>query len=261
MKIFLLMMWGYWPMFGGWLSFSSQLVQDGLKSILASPSMYFLHASLGVAALVAATAHKFLSPSADHLVETTGDIAWYLAIIGIIYAIVFMSGWLVDRFKLLRQIKLKLSIICSHQVSAWIHRLNLLLILLIWLHVHLIDDFSEMTSFITTFDAYTYIIIGYYLLAKFITLFKTNGTVIANKQLAPNTQQLVIKLDKNDPAYQAGDFYFVSFRGSKSIGREKHPFPLRPPLKITLMKLPLRSKNLGILQKRSHQYKLEQEYI
>ena len=75
--------------------------------------MYFLHASLGVAALVAATAHKFLSPSADHLVETTGDIAWYLAIIGIIYAIVFMSGWLVDRFKLLRQIKLKLSIICS----------------------------------------------------------------------------------------------------------------------------------------------------
>lgn len=118
-----------------------------------------------------------------------------------------------------------------------------------------------MTSFITTFDAYTYIIIGYYLLAKFITLFKTNGTVIANKQLAPNTQQLVIKLDKNDPAYQAGDFYFVSFRGSKSIGREKHPFPLRPPLKITLMKLPLRSKNLGILQKKSHQYKLEQEYI
>lgn len=195
-----------------------------LEKYIGIPSMYFLHASLGVAALIAATAHKFLSPSADHLVETTGDIAWYLAIIGIIYAIVFMSGWLVDRFKLLRQIKLKLSIICSHQVSVWIHRLNLLLILLIWLHVHLIDDFSEMTSFITTFDAYTYIIIGYYLLAKFITLFKTNGTVIANKQLAPNTQQLVIKLDKNDPAYQAGDFYFVSFRGSKSIGREKHPF-------------------------------------
>ena len=67
-------------MFGGWLSFSSQLVQDGLKSILASPSMYFSHASLGVAALVAATAHKFLSPSADHLVETTGDIAWYLVL-------------------------------------------------------------------------------------------------------------------------------------------------------------------------------------
>ena len=171
-----------------------------------------------------------------------------------------MSGWLVDRFKLLRQIKLKLSIICSHQVSAWIHRLNLLLILLIWLHVHLIDDFSEMTSFITTFDAYTYIIIGYYLLAKFITLFKTNGTVIANKQLAPNTQQLVIKLDKNDPAYQAGDFYFVSFRGNQ-LGGKSILFPLRPPLKITLMKLPLRSKNLGILQKRSHQYKLEQEYI
>lgn len=37
----LLMMWGYWPMFGGWLSFSSQLVQDGLKSILASLQCIF----------------------------------------------------------------------------------------------------------------------------------------------------------------------------------------------------------------------------
>ena len=72
-----------------------------LEKYIGIPSMYFLHASLGVAALIAATAHKFLSPGADHLVETTGDIAWYLAIVGIIYAIVFMSGWLVDRFKLL----------------------------------------------------------------------------------------------------------------------------------------------------------------
>lgn len=63
-----------------------------------------MHVSLGVAALIAATAHKFLSPGADHLVETTGDIAWYLTIVGIIYAIVFMSGWLVDRFKLLRHV-------------------------------------------------------------------------------------------------------------------------------------------------------------
>src|SRR5699024_344679 len=72
-----------------------------LEKYIGIPSMYFLHASLGVAALIAANAHKFLSPGADHLVETTGDIAWYLAIVGIIYAIVFMSGWLVDRFKLL----------------------------------------------------------------------------------------------------------------------------------------------------------------
>ncbi|MRH72011.1 oxidoreductase [Lactobacillus reuteri] len=195
-----------------------------LEKYIGIPSMYFVHASLGIAAIIAATAHKFLSFSFDQPVKTTGNIAWYLAIIGIIYAIVFMSGWLVDRFNVIRQIKLKLSKIFTHQVSIWIHRLNLLLILLIWLHVHLIVRFSRMTIFMTTFDAYTYIIIGYYLLSKFITLFKTNGTVVVNKQIAPHTQQIVIKLDENDPSYQAGDFYFVSFRNSKSIGREKHPF-------------------------------------
>src|SRR5699024_9683264 len=40
-----------------------------LEKYIGIPSMYFLHASLGVAALIAANAHKFLSPGADHLVE------------------------------------------------------------------------------------------------------------------------------------------------------------------------------------------------
>ena len=195
-----------------------------LEHFIGIPSMYFIHGSLGVLALMAATAHKFLSFSFDQSVKQTGNTAWYIAIAGIIYAILFMSGWLVDRYLLFRKAKIALSKIFNHQVSVWLHRANLLLIVLIWLHVHLIVRFSSMNTFMVTFDVYTYVVVGYYLLSKFLGMFKSNGTVIQNQELGPHTQQLIIKLDKNSPSYHAGDFYFLSFRGSKNISREKHPF-------------------------------------
>lgn len=46
-----------------------------LEKYIGIPSMYFVHASLGIAAIIAATAHKFLSFSFDQPVKTTGNIA------------------------------------------------------------------------------------------------------------------------------------------------------------------------------------------
>lgn len=62
-----------------------------LEKYIGLPSMYFLHALVGVFALIAATYHKFNSFSLDQNVKLTGNIAWYLAIFGIIYAIFFMA--------------------------------------------------------------------------------------------------------------------------------------------------------------------------
>lgn len=126
------------------------------------PAMYFVHGMLGVLALGLASFHALNAFSMDPLIKNVGTVAWYLAIFGVLYASFFLSGWLVDRFPIAAKVKQRLQFIFKHQLSLWIHRLNFVVIGLIWLHVHLIGRINRITDFIILFDIYTAVGLGLY---------------------------------------------------------------------------------------------------
>lgn len=142
-----------------------------------------------------------------------------------ILAIFFLSGWLSDRLHWAKQLKSRTSKIVNHQVSVWIHRLNFVVIALIWLHVNVIPRIANVPYFTIVFDIYTVIFIAIYFYKKFITDadMKNSGEVIVNESLTTNIQKLSLKLNKYAKVYKAGDFYFLSFR-QKGKSTEFHPF-------------------------------------
>ncbi|WPC19145.1 FAD-binding oxidoreductase [Pediococcus inopinatus] len=204
------------------------------------PAMYFVHGLLGVLALGLATYHVLNAFSMDQLIKNTGHFAWYLAIFGVLYASFFLSGWLVDRFPIAASLKRKLQFIFKHQLSLWIHRLNFVVIGLIWLHVHLIGRVSQITDFIILFDVYTIVNLGLYAWKKFVasSAERLNGQLIDNTELNQHVRQVKIKLGRKAPKYQAGDFYFLSFQHVTGLTNESHPFsvttaPISSPNIIT----------------------------
>lgn len=196
-----------------------------ITSKIGVPSTYMMHGMLAVFALVAATIHKFTSSSYHAIIRNTGNIAWYLAIFLLVYAIFFLSGWLSDRSNAIRNLKAKLEKAFNHQFSVWIHRLNFVVIGLIWLHVNVIPRIANISYFLIVFDIYTLVFITAYAYQKFISDadMRNSGTVKENIPLTPNIQKFTIDLNKTAKPYHAGDFYFVSFRG-KGISSEAHPF-------------------------------------
>ena len=127
-----------------------------------------------------------------------------------ILAIFFLSGWLSDRLHWAKQLKSRTSKIVNHQVSVWIHRLNFVVIALIWLHVNVIPRIANVPYFTIVFDIYTVIFIAIYFYKKFITDadMKNSGEVIVNESLTTNIQKLSLKLNKYAKVYKLEIFTF-----------------------------------------------------
>lgn len=196
-----------------------------LLNKIGMPNNYLIHGVIGVMAIVAATLHKFNLSSFHAIIRNTGNIAWYLELVLIIYAIVFMSGWLTERIPAVLRFKNWVSKILTHQVSLWLHRLNLVVIALIWLHVQVIPRISNVPYFTLVFNSYTAVFLLLYSYKKFVSDAdpKQVGTIKSNIALTSNIQKLTIELNPKAPKYRAGDFYFLSFK-DKNISSEKHPF-------------------------------------
>lgn len=196
--------------------------QRWLTQRIGMPALYGIHGGLGMMALVAATIHRFTSFSMFPTIKVTGNIAWYLEIVLLAYAVFFLSGWLVDRFRNARRLKAWLEHhLLNHQVTMWIHRLNFVVIGLIWTHVNLIPRLRNVPGLIVTFDAYTIVALLVYCWWKLRS--RPQGTVISNQALGKTTRELNIALHDSSN-YRAGDFYFLSFQGVKGVSSEPHPF-------------------------------------
>lgn len=194
-----------------------------LINLIGMPDNYMIHGIIAVMAIFAATVHKFSSITFHPIIKNTGNIAWYLEIVLMVYAIVFMSGWLTEKIPTVLKFKEKMSKVFTHQVSLWLHRLNFVVITLIWLHVQVIPRLSNVPQFNLVFNVYTAVFLLLYLYKKFVADANENqrGKVVENIALTDNIQKLTIKLNSKAPKYKAGDFYFLSF---KTISSEKHPF-------------------------------------
>lgn len=195
-----------------------------LVNSLGLSTVYFTHGLLGVLAIGVATGHKFLSFSMFTTVKQTGNVAWIVEITLVVYAILFLSGWLTDRSASLSRIKRFLEAhFLDHEVSIWVHRLNWLVVALVYLHVTMIGRVS-VPGFRLVFNLYTIIAVVIYLLWQDRRLQGiVTGTLVRNVRLNAYVQELTVRLDKQKQQYHAGNFYFISFQ-ARGILRESHPF-------------------------------------
>ncbi|WP_426226439.1 FAD-binding oxidoreductase [Pseudarthrobacter sp. DSP2-3-2b1] len=196
-----------------------------LDRLVGLRSIYGLHGMLGVLALAAAYVHGENSYAPERWARWLGDWSFYAALTVLCYSVFFMSGWLVDRSMLLVKVKRLLERVFRHQLSVWIHRLNLVIVGMIWLHAHLLDRVSEHFVFMVLFDLYTVVVLGIYAWKKWIgpDTFKA-GTVVANHARGGSTRKVSVALDQEETSLRPGDFFFLSFEGSSAVSRERHPF-------------------------------------
>lgn len=197
-----------------------------LEKAIGLPSLYFLHGLLGVAALAAAGLHVLWSTTYHRSIRGTGMWAWYIELFSVVYAVLFLSGWLVDRLGWVRKLKNTLGRVLTHEATMWIHRLNLVAVALIAIHVSIIPRVSRLTGFMVVFYLYTAAALGTYLWGKFVAPAspRRQATVIANTPLNGTTRELTFALGPDAALPAPGDFYFVSFQGIPGFSQAAHPF-------------------------------------
>jgi predicted ferric reductase len=197
-----------------------------LDRFVGLPAVYRLHGVLGLGALVFAWIHDQNSYTSNRLAETLGDWGLYLSIATLCLAVFFLSGWLVDRSRWLLQARRFLErILFRHQLSIWLHRLNIVVVLLIWLHVHVLARMNQYAAFMILFDLYTVAVLSLYVWKKWVApSTATRGTVVANEARGSSTRRVSIDLDEPNTAIRPGDFFFLRFDRAGVVGREPHPF-------------------------------------
>ncbi|MHA5048901.1 FAD-binding oxidoreductase [Streptomyces sp. SD15] len=206
-----------------------------LHRFVGLPSIYGLHGMLGVLAIGAAYMHRDYSYSPSRLAGNLGDWGFYGALVVLCFSVFFMSGWLVDRSRLLLRAKGLLEIVFRHQLSVWIHRLNLVIVAMIWLHAHLLVRVNQHFAFMVLFDLYTVMALGIYTWKKWIAPDAyLMGTVISNDARGGATRRVSVDLDSKAATLQPGDFFFLSFEGSSSVSGEWHPFSVTDDNRETL---------------------------
>lgn len=192
-----------------------------LDRLIGLPSAYMLHGILSIAAIVLAYLHKIGSPSGG-LIKPTGDWAFDLFVGLAIYSLVFMAGWLTSRVKPLAMLKKQLSKkIFKHEVSVWIHKLNLVATVLVFIHVMLISYIRAIAPFMFTFYLYSAFVLVAYLIS--LRPDRGVGAILANNvEISPRVQELSLQLTKPIDT-KAGDFVFLSFPKIAKM-KEPHPF-------------------------------------
>lgn len=191
------------------------------------PHSYMIHGMLSLLAIVMALIHKELNPSSG-LIKNTGDVGFAIFLGIAIYSMVFMAGWLTSRVPKIKQFKDTLEAkFFKHEISVWLHRLNIIATLLIFLHINLIDYISSIKPFMFLIWLSTLFVMFSYIWFHFKP--NANGvkaTLVQNVTLSPNVQELTVRLPRRPrQQFRPGDFAFLSFPQVKGMG-EPHPFSI-----------------------------------
>ena len=197
-----------------------------LERLIGLPEMYFVHGMIGIGIIIVAYLHKLWSQS-NGLIKLTGDAALIILIGVLLYSVFFLSGWLTDRVWWLRQVKQWLEHVFKHEISVWLHRLNIVATLLIFVHVLLIPYIRQDVGFMVWFYSYSALAFGLYGWDK-VQSFRghASGVLVANDVLSRSVQQITIRLRQRDRwHYQSGDYVLISFPSIAGM-REPHPFSL-----------------------------------
>lgn len=197
-----------------------------IDRLIGLPEAYKLHGILSLVAIVLSFMHKSMSPSYG-MIALTGNVAFNIFLALALYSMIFMAGWLTTRITILGLIKRNLEKVFKHEISVWLHRLNLLATVLIFVHVQLIDYIRQNTAFLLVFYLSSIFVFATYLWAKLKPASQgILAQLTANQEIAPNIYELRIQLPKKSRLQlRAGDYVFISFPKIKGL-LEPHPFSL-----------------------------------
>lgn len=188
------------------------------------PDMYLVHGMLSIFTLLLAWLHKYLSPSAGWI-KTSGDFSLYVFTGLIVYSLFFLGGWFTSRVKVAAWIKNSLEKIFKHEFSVWLHRLNIVATLVVYIHVWLIDYLRTMPLFfflLTLYTILTFASYAWYLLVTNRSLMP--GVIKDISFVTPKILEINIKASRSSlKKIQAGDFIFISFPQIQAL-KEPHPF-------------------------------------
>jgi predicted ferric reductase len=208
-----------------------------LDRLIGLPNIYMIHGILSLAAIALAAMHRNALPS-NGLIALTGNTAFWIFVIIAVWSMVFMAGWLTARVPILARIKNFLERIFRHEFSVWLHRLNLVAVTLIFIHVQLIPIVNTIRPFMIAFDALSLITALLYIRSKLLMKFGAHkGTVETSQEIAPGVLQVDIRVPALRGSWEVGDFVFIRFPGLKGL-REYHPF--------SIISLPARNARLSL---------------
>ncbi|WP_155286338.1 FAD-binding oxidoreductase [Lacticaseibacillus zhaodongensis] len=211
-----------------------------LDRLIGLPSIYMVHGCLSIVAIVVAVLHKIHTNSFG-LIRLTGDIALVLFIAMMLYSLVFMAGWLTSRIPLLARLKHLLEGTFKHEFSVWLHRLNLIAVALVFVHVQLIDYITAIHPYMFLFNGYTLVVALAYAYTKIRdTWWLPQAKLTAKRQLAPNFFEFTFRFTHHYRLQIApGDYVFISFPDYPSM-RELHPFSVASPVENDRLVLAVR---------------------
>ncbi|AEV95655.1 FAD-dependent oxidoreductase [Pediococcus claussenii] len=195
-----------------------------LDRLIGLPSIYFIHGILSILAILLAYVHKTQTSSAGWI-KNTGNWAFDLFFAVMCYSLIFLAGWLTTRIPLLNWIKIQFEKFFKHEVSVWLHRLNIVAVILVFIHVQLISYITHMTGFILLFDAYSIIALIAYSFHKLRNArLLHHGRVQSVEEIAKNFYQVRVKIARPQKFnINAGDFVFIKFPHIQKM-KELHPF-------------------------------------
>ena len=197
-----------------------------LDRIIGLPDMYIIHGVTAIFAVIFMYLHDQLLKSSG-LISLTGEWAMYIFMAVIIYSLVFMASWLTSRISILMRIKKMLEKIFKHELSMWIHRLNLVAALLAFLHVLLIPYVRSIAPFTVLVILYTVIAFGAYGHYAYNKYLNVKVGILKNiRKVDSNITEVTITTSKSIlRKIEAGDFSFISFPNVKGM-KELHPFSI-----------------------------------
>ena len=197
-----------------------------LDRIIGLPDMYIIHGVTAIFAVIFMYLHDQLLKSSG-LISLTGEWAMYIFMAVILYSLVFMAGWLTSRISILMKIKKMLEKIFKHELSMWIHRLNLVAALLAFLHVLLIPYVRSIAPFTVLVILYTVIAFGAYGHYAYNKYLNVKVGILKNiRKVDSNITEVTITTSKSIlRKIEAGDFSFISFPNVKGM-KEPHPFSI-----------------------------------
>ncbi|ERL65365.1 hypothetical protein [Schleiferilactobacillus shenzhenensis] len=195
-----------------------------LDRLIGLPEMYMIHGLVSIAAIALAYLHK-TGTTSEGWTKTTGDWAFNLFLAVMLYSLIFLASWLTSRIPPLAQLKTWLEKVFHHEFNVWVHRLNLVATVLVFIHVLLISYIRAIIPFMAWFLGASVLVAGSYLWAKLGP--RAAGELVANVPLAPNLQELTIRLPRRPRGLDLypGDFIFLSFPELVGLS-EPHPFSL-----------------------------------
>lgn len=195
-----------------------------LDRLIGLPEVYMMHGMIALIAILSAWLHKMLVHSGG-LISLTGDFALVIFSGVLAYSIVMMAGWLTRQIPILQKLKKEISHYIKHEFSVWLHRLNVVGIMAIFLHVQLIGYISRLQGFMLLFNSVSIFVIGYYLYYKLVQpYFDKHATLIEKTTIAENVQELVFRVPDNY-RWHPGDWVFIRFPKYRGLG-EAHPFSI-----------------------------------